>query len=147
MTYYAGLDVSMKETSIAIVDIKGKIVFEATCETDAEAIAKTLKDSNFILEKIGLESGCLSFWLIKELKELNIIAICIESKQMATIIALKINKTDRNDARLIADAMRCNLYKEVYHKTKEALILVYRWVQEELSLIYVSSSKTVSEVF
>ena len=40
---------------------------------------------------------------------------------MATIIALKVNKTDKNDARLIADAMRCNLYKEVYHKTKESI--------------------------
>lgn len=121
MSYYAGLDVSIKETSIAIVDVKGKIVFETACETDPLIIAKTLNDSNFILEKIGLESGCISFWLIEELKKLDLRAICIESKQMATIIALKINKTDRNDARLIADAMRCNLYKEVYHKTKEAI--------------------------
>lgn len=121
MTYYAGLDVSMKETSIAIVDVKGKIVFETSCETDPEVIAKTLKDSNLTLEKIGLESGCISFWLIEELKKLDLRATCIESRQMATIIALKVNKTDRNDARLIADAMRCNLYKEVYHKTKEAI--------------------------
>ncbi len=121
MTYYAGLDVSMKETSIAIVDVKGKIVFETACETDPEIIAKTLNDSNFVLEKIGLESGCISFWLIEELKHLSVNAICIESRKMATIIALKVNKTDRNDARLIADAMRCNLYTEVYHKTREAI--------------------------
>ncbi len=121
MSYYAGLDVSMKETSIAIVNEKGKIVFETMCETDPEVIAKTLNESQFILEKIGLETGCISFWLIEELKKLSIAAICIESKQMATIIALKINKTDQNDARLIAEAMRCNLYKEVYHKTKESI--------------------------
>lgn len=121
MTYYAGLDVSMKETSIAIVNEKGKIVFETMCETDPVIIAETLRGSNVVLEKIGLESGCISFWLIDELKKLAFPAICIESKQMATIIALKINKTDRNDARLIADAMRCNLYKEVYHKSKESI--------------------------
>jgi transposase len=57
MTYYAGLDVSMKETSIAIVNSQGKIVFETMCETDPEMIAKTLNDSKFNLEKIGLESG------------------------------------------------------------------------------------------
>jgi transposase len=120
MTYYAGLDISMKTTSIAIVDEKGKVVFETICETDPEIINKVLTTSNFSVEKAGLESGCLTFWLIDELKKLGFPAICIESKQMATLIALKVNKTDRNDARLIANAMRCNLYKEVYHKNKES---------------------------
>lgn len=121
MSYYAGLDISMKETSIAIVNDKGKVVFETMCKTEPDIIAKTLKDSRFAPEKIGIESGCISFWLIGELKELSLPAICIESKQMATLIALKVNKTDRNDARLIANAMRCNLYKEVHHKTKESV--------------------------
>lgn len=121
MTYYAGLDVSMKTTSIAIVNENGKFVFETSCETDPETISKAIAESNFAIEKAGLESGCLTFWLIEELKKLAIPAICIESKQMATLIALKVNKTDRNDARLIANAMRCNLYKEVYHKTKESI--------------------------
>lgn len=121
MTYYAGLDVSMKTTSIAIVNEKGKICCETICETDPEVIHRTINDSSFICEKIGIESGCISFWLIDELKKLGLPAICIESRQMAAIIALKINKTDRNDARLIAEAMRCNLYKEVFHKTKESI--------------------------
>ncbi len=121
MTNYAGLDISMKETSIAIVNAQGKYVFETVCETDPDIIAKTLNDSGLALEKIGLESGCLSFWLLDELKQLGLATTCIESKQMATIIALKVNKTDRNDARLIANAMRCNLYKEVYPKAKESI--------------------------
>lgn len=121
MVHYAGLDVSMKTTSIAIVNEKGKICFETVCESDPEMIAKVFNDSTFICEKIGLESGSISFWLIEELKKLGIQAICIESGQMAKILSLKVNKTDRNDARLIADAMRCNLYKEVFHKTKESI--------------------------
>ena len=120
MTYYAGLDVSMKTTSIAIVNEKGKICFETVCKTEPEVIHKTIKESGLLCEKIGIESGCISFWLIDGLKKLSLPAICIESKQMAKIISLKVNKTDRNDARLIADAMRCNLYKEVFHKTKES---------------------------
>lgn len=121
MKYYAGLDVSMKETSVAIVDCEGKIVFETVCETDPETIAKTLNESGLTIEQSGMESGSLTFWLIEELKKLSIRVICIESRQMATIIALKVNKTDKNDARLIANAMRCNLYKEVYHKTRESI--------------------------
>lgn len=121
MSYYAGLDISMKETSIAIVNEQGKYVFETVCETEPEVIAQTLNESGFVVEKIGLESGCLTFWLIEELKKYSFNAICIESKQMATIIALKVNKTDRNDARLIANAMRCTLYKEVYHKSRESV--------------------------
>jgi transposase len=123
MTYYAGLDVSMKTTSIAIVNEKGKIVFERICKTEPEVIFKELTSSKLALEKIGIESGCLTFWLIDELKKLGMLAICIESRQMATLIALKVNKTDINDARLIADAMRCNLYKEVYHKNKESIAM------------------------
>ncbi len=121
MAYYAGLDVSMKTTSIAIVNEKGEICFETICETDPTILNKTIHDSGFVCEKIGIESGCISFWLIEELKKLALPAICIESRQMAAIIALKVNKTDRNDARLIANAMRCNLYKEVFHKTKESI--------------------------
>lgn len=121
MNYYAGLDISMKTTSIAIVNEKGKICFETICKTDPEDIAKALSDSGVTCEKIGIESGSISFWMIGELKKLNLPAICIESRQMAAIIALKVNKTDRNDARLIADSMRCNLYKEVFHKTKESI--------------------------
>ena len=121
MAYYAGLDVSMKTTSVAIVNEQGKVVFETTCATDGDAISTALFKSNYTLEKIGLESGCISFWLIEDLKRLGVHAICIESRQMATLIALKVNKTDRNDARLIANSMRCNLYKEVYHKTKESI--------------------------
>lgn len=121
MTYYAGFDVSMKTTSIAIVNEKGKICFETVCETDPEILNITIQNSGFVCEKIGIESGCLTSWLVDELKNLGLPAICIESKQMATIIALKVNKTDRNDARLIAEAMRCDLYKEVFHKTRESI--------------------------
>ena len=120
MVYYAGLDVSMKTTSIAIVNEGGKIVFETMCESGPEIIANVLNETNYAFERIGIESGCMSFWLIEELKRFGLPVICIESKQMATLIALKVNKTDRNDARLIADAMRCNLFKEVHHKTKES---------------------------
>lgn len=121
MAYYAGLDISMKTTSIAIVNENGKICFETVCKTEPDLINKAIHQSGFICEKVGIEAGCISFWMVEELNNLSIPAICIDSKQMAALIALKINKTDKNDARLIAEAMRCNLYKEVFHKTKESI--------------------------
>jgi transposase len=121
MLYYAGLDISMKETSIAITDEKGKFVFETVCSTDPGAISNILKKTGFVFEKIGLESGCITFWLMDELNKLGLTCTCIDAKEMSTILCLKINKTDRNDARLIANAMRCALYKEVHHKTKESI--------------------------
>lgn len=123
MKYYAGLDVSMKETSIAIIDSDGKIIFETTAETEPTCILEALSDSGFNLEKIGLEAGNLSFWLIRELQKMGVHAICIDSKQMSALISTNINKTDKNDARWIANAMRCNLYKEVHHKSKNSIEL------------------------
>ena len=121
MTYYAGFDVSMKTTSIAIISETGKICFETICETDPKVLADTLKETGLTFETIGIESGCLTHWLVEELKALGLPVICIESRQMSTIISLKINKTDKNDARLIAEAMRCKLYKEVFHKSRESI--------------------------
>lgn len=121
MSYYAGLDVSTKDTSIAIVNAQGKIVFETIAETDPKSIVDTLAASGFTLEKIGLEAGNLSFWLIRELKNLGIHALCIDSRQMSALLSTNINKTDKNDARWIANAMRCNLYKEVHHKSQKAI--------------------------
>ena len=54
MIYYAGLDISMKSTSVAIVNEKGKICFETMCETDPEILAQTLSASGFVCEKIGI---------------------------------------------------------------------------------------------
>lgn len=121
MSNYAGLDISMKETSISVVDQNGKFVFETMCETDPEIITNILKGTGLDIVRIGIESGCISFWMIEEMKTLGLNVICIESRQMATLIALKVNKTDKNDAHQIANAMRANLFKEVHHKTKESI--------------------------
>jgi len=122
-TYYAGLDVSMKTTSVAIADVKGKICFETICETDPAILAQQLKEAGYACEKIGIEAGCISHWLVGELKNLGLPAICIESRQMSAIISLKINKTDRNDARAIANVMRCGMYKEVFQRSRESIDL------------------------
>ena len=112
MKYYAGLDVSMKETFICILDEEGKKVFESRAYSDPKPIYDELTKGGYELEKVGLESGSLSSYLTKGLQALGCKAICIDSRKMAAILSVTINKTDKNDARGIADAMRCNHYKE-----------------------------------
>jgi len=121
MSYYAGLDISMKETVICIVNDKGEFVHKGRSKTDPEKIAMHLKKTNFNLEKIGIESGSLSHWLVNELRSQDLPAICIDARKMAAFLSVRINKTDDNDAQGIAEAMRCNLYKEVSQKSQQAV--------------------------
>ena len=114
MKYYAGLDVAMKETFMCIVDKEGKRVFESKSATNPQLIYDELSKSGFELEKVGLETGSLSTYLTKALQYLGLRAICIDARKMAAILAVTVNKTDKNDARGIADAMRCNHYKSVH---------------------------------
>ena len=119
MKYYAGLDVSMKETFICIVDELGKPIFETSIPSDPFEIAKVIRKQKFSLEKVGIESGSISNWLTNQLIALEIPAVCVDSRHMSAILSAKINKTDKNDARGIANAMRCDLYKVVVLKTRE----------------------------
>lgn len=119
MKYYAGLDVSMKETFICILREDGQKVYESHTYTDPIFINEELKKGGYDLEKIGLESGSLSNYLTKGLRDLGYKAISIDSRKMAAILSVTVNKTDKNDARGIADAMRCNHYKETQVRNDE----------------------------
>ncbi len=121
MRHYIGLDISMKETAVCIVDEDGKFVKEGTVPTDPNAIAEFLKRTDLTIEKVALESGSLSHWLIKELQQRKIPAICVDARHIAAVLSTTINKTDKNDARGIANALRCNMYREVYAKSTHSI--------------------------
>src|SRR5262249_54665674 len=110
MDYFAGLDVSVKETSICIVDDTGKIVREAKVASEPEALLAALKKPAYHSKRIGLEAGALSQWLFSALAEAGLPVICVETRHMNKA---QINKTDRNDARGIAQMMRAGLYRPV----------------------------------
>ena len=121
MKHYVGLDVSKKETFICIVDEKGAVVSQERTKTDPELIAKALLKHQIEIEKVGLESGSLSHWLTDSLRKLKVPAICVDARKMASILSVQINKTDKNDAKGIAEAMRCGMYREVTLKSQKAL--------------------------
>lgn len=121
MTHYAGLDVSINTTFICIVNEKGKVVKELESLSTPESIDSFLLGTGLQIEKIGIESGCLTHYLKKGLKKKGYEVIGMESHKMAAILATIINKTDKNDARGIAEALRVGHYKECIHRSDEAV--------------------------
>jgi len=98
MDYFAGLDVSVKETSICIVDDTGKIVREVKAGSEPEALLGVLKNPAYRFKRIGLEAGPLSQWLFSVLAEAELPVVCVETRHMQAVLKAQINKTDRNDA-------------------------------------------------
>src|SRR5213595_3115178 len=105
MDHFAGLDVSVKETSVCIVDDTGKIVREVKIASEPEALLAVLSNADSHFKRIGLEAGPLSQWLYSALTEADLPVICVETRHMQAVLKAQINKTDRNDARGIAQMM------------------------------------------
>ncbi len=130
MDHFAGLDVSVKETSICIVDATGRIVREVKITSEPAALLQELAKSAYRLKRIGLEAGPLSQWLFTALTEAGLPVTCVETRHMRAVLRAQINKTDRNDARGIAQMMRAGLYRPVHVKTlrsqKLRMLLTHR---------------------
>jgi transposase len=106
MKYFAGLDVSLQETAICIVDEDGTVVSEGKAVSEPADLVRWLTATELTIERIGLEAGPLSPWLHAGLRAAGLPAICIETRRMKGATAAMAVKTDRNDARAIAQAMR-----------------------------------------
>src|SRR3982075_3097720 len=130
MYHFAGLDVSVKETSICIVDETGRIVLEAKVASEPEALLQVLGKPIYRFKRIGLEAGPLSQWLFSALAEAGLPVICVETRHMRAVLQAQINKTDRNDARGMAQMIRAGLYRPVHVKTlrsqKLRMLLTHR---------------------
>ena len=130
MDYFAGLDVSVKDTSVCIVDDTGKIIKEVKVASEPDALLAVLRNPAYRFKRIGLEAGPLSQWLFSALAEADLLVICVETRHMRAVLKAQINKTDRNDARGIAQMMRVGLYRPVHVKTlrsqKLRMLLTHR---------------------
>jgi len=127
MKYYIGLDVSMKRTFICVLNQDGKIIYEGSEVTDAHAISdhlflnNRLPKINFNEVLIGFESGSLSHYLMEGFLERALPAVCMDARKLSPILSIKVNKTDKNDARGIAEALRSNMYTKVHCKPQESI--------------------------
>jgi transposase len=117
MSLYAGLDISVKTTAVCVVDGSGRVLLETVVDSSPDAIADRLRELDQPLERIGLEAGPLSQWIYGGLIDIGLAPICVETRHMHAALSAQINKTDRNDARGIAQMMRVGLFKAVHVKT------------------------------
>jgi transposase len=113
MVQYVGLDVSLKQTSICVVNQSGAVVREGVVDSEPEAIAAFVRSKAPGAVRIGLETGPTTTWLWTELKRLGMPVICIDARHAKAVLKMQINKSDRNDAAGIARIMQTGWFKEV----------------------------------
>jgi transposase len=117
MEHYAAIDVSLEWSSVCIVDATGKIVREAKVRSEREAVVEFLQATGLTFTRIGLEAGPLSQWLYLGLVEAGLPAICIETRHVKAALKAMTVKTDKNDARGMAQLMRLGWFRPVHVKT------------------------------
>jgi len=120
MTYYAGLDVSLEETAICVVDAAGTIVKEVRVESAPDALHDALVRLDLPLARVGMEACSLTAWLHDGLTASGWPAICIETRQANAAMKTMPNKTDRNDARALAQIMRTGWFRQVHVKSRQS---------------------------
>lgn len=118
MHYSVGLDVSLEKTAVCVLDEDGAIMLERTVVSHPDDIALLLSPFTDKIKRVGLEAGPLAPWLYGGLTDKGLPAFCIEVRQMKAFAKASPIKTDRRDARLIAQAMRTGLFKATHVKTE-----------------------------
>jgi transposase len=137
MDYYAGIDVSLEASSVCVVDASGKIIKETKVLSEPEALIAWFKALPFPLARVGLEAGPLSQWLYAGLKQAGFAVELLETRHVRDAFKSMPVKTDRNDARGIAQLMRLGWFKPVHCKSASAqetraLLTARKLVQSKL---------------
>ncbi len=117
MAYYAGLDVSLEQTSVCVLDEGGAVVLERRVATEPDAIAAALAALPEGQARLLLETGGLTPWLWHELRGRGLVVHCIDARRAKAQLALRPAKTDRNDARGLAEIARMGWYANVRVKS------------------------------
>jgi transposase len=120
MDHYAGIDVSLECCSVCVVDANGKIVREAKVASDPEALIAWFRSLGFDLARIGLEAGPLSQWLYAAMKQAGLAVELLETRHASDAFKAMPVKSDRNDARNIAQLMRLGWFRPVHCKSMSA---------------------------
>jgi transposase len=123
MKQYVGLDVSQKETAVCVIDESGRIVFEGKARSEPGALARLIAKRAPDAVRIGFETGAMASWLWHELKRIDLPVVCIDARHAHAALSVRINKSDPNDARGLAELMRMGWYREVRVKSEESQLV------------------------
>jgi transposase len=120
MDHYVGIDVSLELSSVCILDAAGQIVKEAKVASEPEALTTFLTRLGLPLTRIGLEAGPLSQWLHAALVKAGFETVLLETRHVKAALSAMIVKTDRRDARGIAQLLRMGWFRPVHGKSAPA---------------------------
>ena len=130
MGHFAGLDVSIEETAVCVVDDQGTVLMQCSVATEPQAIAEALAPFAATLRRAGHEAGALSPWLHPGLLALGVPVVCLETRQVRAAMSAQRNKTDATDALGLAHLMRTGWFRQAHIKTEDAyrlkLLLTHR---------------------
>jgi transposase len=120
MQHFAGIDVSLELSSVCVVDATGRIVREAKVASEPEALIAWFQGLGIELARIGLEAGPLSQWLHAAMREAGLAVELLETRHVRDAFRAMPVKTDRKDARGIAQLMRLGWFRPVHCKSVPA---------------------------
>ncbi len=120
MSYYVGLDVSHKKTAISVVDDSGAEVWRGSADTQPEILIKTIGRWVDDLVLIGLETGSLTPWLTRALRDVGLPVVIMDARRASDALKGRPMKTDQADARALAKMLQAGWYTEVFLKSEES---------------------------
>ena len=123
MGSYVALDVSLRPTSVHVVDEAGKCLWRGKCATDPEVLVAVVRKHAPGVVRVGLETGFLSTWLRNALAEAGLPVACMDARQARAVLSVRPNKTDGNDAEGLAQLLRTGFYREVRVKSWDGMLI------------------------
>lgn len=117
MEHYAGIDVSLELSSVCVVDAKGRILKEAKVGSEPDALVSFFERLGFPVKRIGLEAGPLSQWLHAGLTQAGFETVLLETRHVKAALSAMTVKTDRKDARGLAQLLRMGWFRPVHAKS------------------------------
>ena len=120
MEHYAGIDVSLELSSVCVVDATGRIVREAKVASEPDALIAWFCGLGIEVARVGLEAGPLSQWLYAAMREAGLAVELLETRHVRDAFKAMPVKTDRKDARGIAQLMRLGWFRPVHCKSLPA---------------------------
>ena len=117
MEQYVALDVSLKEITVCIIDSEGAVVFEGKTAAEPATLVKLIRGKAPQVARVGLETGSTSTWLFHALTSAGLPVVCMDARHAHAVLSMRPTKSDRSDARGLADMLRMGWYRQVHAKS------------------------------